>query len=116
MRTLSQEYAEIYKIAVGCKPRFDTNLGRTITAAYIHLLQDVPVHTIRNFWLIERRELGKAIMSKRTESVLYKDSVVVPLAWLVSKHRITIPKLWPDDLSYLEEFYLTVGYSTEGLF
>ena len=37
MRTLSQEYAEIYKIAVGCKPRFDTNLGRTITAAYIYL-------------------------------------------------------------------------------
>ena len=60
--------------------------------------------------------LGETIKNKRKESVFYKDSVIILLSWLASNNAIDIHKLWPEDLNYLEDFYITIGISLNGLF
>ena len=56
------------------------------------------------------------LKKKRNESGFYKDSIVVLLGWLVYNNRITVPKRWPEDLNYLEDFYINIGISTAGIF
>ena len=112
---LLKESTEIYKNITGEEANTNTKLGRIISNAYIDLLKDFKTSDLQ-YWADKNYYIGKAIKEKRTKSILYQDSVSILLCLLISKNRITVPKLWPEDLSYLEDFYKTIGYSTQGLF
>lgn len=111
---LLQKSTEIYKTVTGVEANNNTNIGKIIATAYIDLLKDINYETLQDYWLSENR--GDIIRNKRKESVFYKDSVIIPLAWLISQNKTTIPKSWPENSSYLEDFYIAMGYSTHGLF
>lgn len=113
---LLQKSAEIYKKATGEEAENNTNLSKIIATAYIDLLKDVKCDDLSNYWLKDNKALGSIIKGKRDESVFYKDSVIIPLAWLISQNRTSIPKSWPENSNYLEDFYIAMGYSTSGLF
>ena len=112
---LLKKSTEIYKNITGEEANTNTKLGHIISNAYIDLLKDFKTSDLQN-WADKNYYIDKAIKEKRTESILYQDSVSILLCLLISKNRITVPKLWPEDLSYLEDFYKTIGYSTQGLF
>ncbi len=112
---LLEKSTEIYKNITGEEANTNTKLGHIISNAYIDLLKDFKISDIQD-WAEKNYYIGKAIKEKRTESILYQDSVSILLCLLISKSRITVPKLWPEDLSYLEDFYKTIGYSTQDLF
>jgi ppGpp synthetase/RelA/SpoT-type nucleotidyltranferase len=112
---LLKESTKIYKNITGEEANTNTKLGYIISNAYIDLLKDFKISDLQN-WVDKHSSIGKAIKEKRTESILYQDSVSILLCLLISKNRITVPKLWPEDLTYLEDFYKTIGYSTQGLF
>jgi hypothetical protein len=67
-------------------------------------------------WSDARPWLGQTLKNKRNQSVFYRDSFVILLGWLVTKHQMAIPRKWPVDVSYLEDFYNTMGISTDGIF
>jgi hypothetical protein len=60
--------------------------------------------------------IGGALKNKRNESVFYRDAVVILLGFLVSANQTAVPRHWPVDSAYLEDFYATLGISTSGLF
>lgn len=107
--------AIIYKNITGEEANTHTKLGHIISNAYIDLLKDFEISDLQN-WVYKNPSIGNTIKAKRTKSILYQDSVSILLCLLISRHRIKVPKLWPEDLTYLEDFYKTIGYSTQGLF
>jgi hypothetical protein len=69
-----------------------------------------------NSWADARPWLKDSLMKKRASSVFYRDSVVILLGLLVTENETEVPKRWPVDSDYLEDFYSTLGISTNGLF
>lgn len=107
--------SEIYETITGEPANPNTTLGEVIAEQYRGLLKDVTPDRL-SAWVAERPWLNEAISKKRDESVFYRDSVVLLLALLVTENETSIPKRWPVDSSYLEDFYTTLGISTHGLF
>lgn len=106
--------AEIYKDITGKEPATDTEFSRGITNDYSDLLENAnPAKLIR--FADQNPFLGEMINKNRHNS-LYRDAVVIILAWLVDNYRISLPKKWGYDMNYLEDFYTNVGISTMGLF
>ena len=92
-------------------------LSNKIINAYIDLLKKDNINSDKlQDWVSKNPFFGEMLKRKRTESALYRDSVIIILAWLVSNNRIAVPKMWPEDMKYLEDFYISIGISTEGLF
>ena len=72
------------------------------------ILKGYPIGTFI-LWKTDERK-------KREDSVFYRDSVVILLGVLVTENETSIPRKWPVDSGYLEDFYNTLGISTSGLF
>lgn len=111
---LLQESAKIYKSFIGEEANNNTKLGIKIADAYRDLLKDVNKEKLQ-YWLENNRFFIEVIKNKRKESLLYKDSIIIILGWLAFHYQIKVPKLWPEDSAYLEDFYTTIGISTQGL-
>lgn len=92
-----------------------TALGLLIADTYRELLKAVTPDQL-TAWTEERPWLGERLTKKRANSVFYRDPVVVLLGWLITENEMAIPKRWPVDSSYLENFYETMGLSTNSLF
>jgi hypothetical protein len=86
-----------------------------IADAYRELLKDVTPDQLEA-WASEWHWIGSALKNKRVESVFYRDAVVILLGFLVSANQTGVPRHWPVDAAYLEDFYTTLGISTSGLF
>lgn len=109
--------AKIYKSITGEDAVSNTKLSNKIINAYIDLLKKDNINSDKlQDWVSKNPFFGEMLKRKRTESALYRDSVIIILAWLVSNNRIAVPKMWPEDMKYLEDFYISIGISTEGLF
>ena len=114
---LLNDSAKIYKSITGEDAVVNTQLSKRIVNAYLDLLQKDTANSDKlNDWVSKNYFLGEMLKKKRNESVFYKDSIVVLLGWLVSNNRIAVPKRWPEDINYLEDFYNAIGISTAGLF
>lgn len=107
--------SEIYKAITGETSSPSTALGGLVADSYRGLLKRLTPEQL-NTWANERPWLGNKLVKKRNESVFYRDSVVILLGLLVTENEMTVPKQWPVDSSYLEDFYTTMGISTNGLF
>jgi hypothetical protein len=107
--------SEIYEAITGEASSPSTALGGLIAEAYRGLLKKLTPEQLKA-WADARPWLGGKLIQKRNESVFYRDSVVVLLGLLVTENEMAVPKQWPVDSSYLEDFYTTLGISTNGLF
>ncbi len=109
--------AKIYKSITGEDAVSNTKLSDKIINTYIDLLKKDNINSDKlQDWISKNPFFGEMLKKKRAESALYRDSVIIVLAWLVSNNRIAVPKMWPEDMKYLEDFYISIGISTEGLF
>lgn len=107
--------SEIYMAITGEATSPSTALGGLVAESYRGLLKKLTLEQL-NTWANERPWLGSKLVQKRAESVFYRDSVVILLGLLVTENEMTVPKQWPVDSSYLEDFYTMLGISTNGLF
>lgn len=114
---LLNDSAKIYKSITGEDAAFNTQLSNRIVNAYLDLLQKNKANSDKlQDWVYKNSFFGEMLKEKRNKSVFYKDSIVIILAWLISNNRIAVPKMWPEDMNYLEDFYNDIGISTDGLF
>ncbi len=107
--------SEIYREITGEPASPNTILGELIAEQYRALLKSITPEKLKA-WADERQWLGGNLVKKRTESVFYRDSVVILLGLLVTENETAVPARWPVDSSYLEDFYNMLGISTKGLF
>lgn len=107
--------ADIYKTITGEASSPSTPLSQLVADTYRVFLKDATPAKLQT-WAAERLWLGETLKKKRSQSVFYRDSIVILLGWLVTENPMAIPRTWPVDSSYLEDFYPTIGISTNGLF
>ena len=107
--------SEIYEEITGETANPNTGLGELIAEEYRGLLKEVTPEKLKS-WADARPWLKESLLRKRTLSVFYRDSVVILLGVLVTENETTVPKRWPVDSDYLEDFYSMLGISTSGLF
>ncbi len=108
---------KIYKSITGEDPIFNTKLSNKIINTYLDLLQknEISLDKLQD-WISKNPFFGDMIKQKRNQSILYQDSIVIILGWLVLNHTIIVPKMWPEDMNCLEDFYINMGISTYGIF
>jgi putative GTP pyrophosphokinase len=107
--------SDIYHKVTGEATNPNTVLGEIIAEEYRGLLKDVTPEKLET-WAKERPRLKESLLKKRVESVFYRDPVVILLGLLVTENETSIPRRWPVDSEYLEDFYNMLGISTSGLF
>lgn len=107
--------SEIYLKLTGEAASPSTPMGELIADTYRDLLENLTPEQL-HAWADDYPWLGKELSKRRYESVFYRDSVMILLGWLVSRHRMTIPRYWPLEMRYLEDFYTMLGLSTNNLF
>lgn len=107
--------SELYSAVTGEIAVPNTILGEVIAEEYRTLLKSVTPDMLTQ-WVRERSWLREVLTRKRSESVFYRDSIVILLGLLVTENQTAIPGRWPVDSEYLEDFYRTLGVSTIGLF
>lgn len=115
VKALLVHSAEIYRTITEEDSSPETLLGVSVADTYRELLKETTPEMLKQ-WSDVRPWLGPTLKAKRNESVFYRDSFVILLGWLVTEHQMAIPKKWPVDASYLEDYYTTLGISTDGLF
>ena len=115
LRALLETSAEIYRDLTQESGNPSTQLGLLVADSYRELLKDLKPSMLKE-WAKSYEWLGKVIIEKRKESVFFRDPFVILLGWLITEHQVTIPKDWPVELGYLEEFYNILGISTDGIF
>lgn len=107
--------SELYQEITGEPANPNTPLGELIAEEYRVQLKGVTPDQLK-IWTDARPWLKDTLAKKRAESVFYRDSIVILLGLLVTENETTIPRRWPVDSEYLEDFYRTLGVSTNGLF
>jgi putative GTP pyrophosphokinase len=107
--------SELYQEITGEAANPNTPLGELIAEEYRGQLKGVTPDQLK-IWTDARPWLKDTLVKKRAESVFYRDSIVILLGLLVTENETTIPRRWPVDSEYLEDFYRTLGVSTNGLF
>lgn len=107
--------SEIYRAITGEPTNPNTALGELLAEEYRGMLKDVTPDMLSS-WADARPWLKESLQKKRSSSVFYRDSVVILLGLLVTENETAVPKRWPVDSGYLEDFYSTLGISTNGLF
>ena len=90
-------------------------VGDLIVDTYREYLKDVSAESLKT-WVASNPLIGSVLISKREESVFYREPAVLIVGLLVSRHETTLPAKWPLDLSYLQDLYTALGISTNGLF
>ncbi len=115
VKALLVHSAEIYRTITGEDSSPETALGVRVADTYRELLKETTPEMLKQ-WSDARSWLGQTLKTKRNQSVFYRDSFVILLGWLITEHQMAIPKKWPVDVSYLEDYYTTLGISTDGLF
>ena len=111
---LLKRSAELYKGLTGVEGNYDTPLANLLADSYRSLLSSVKPDDL-TAWVQQRNGFGDVLKAKRDESVFYRDPVVVLLGYLIAENTTTVPRLWPVDSSYLEDYYIALGISTTGL-
>ena len=115
MRDMLVRSSEIYSALTGESANPNTALGEIIAGEYRGMLKDITPDKLTS-WADGRQSLKESLLKKRVSSVFYRDSVVILLGLLVTENETAVPKRWPLDSDYLEDFYSTLGISTNGLF
>jgi putative GTP pyrophosphokinase len=106
---------ELYKAITGETANPSTTLGELIAEEYRGMLKHVTPDKL-NSWAAARPWLKESLLKRRASSVFYRDSIVILLGLLVTENETAVPKRWPVDSDYLEDFYSMLGISTNGLF
>lgn len=109
--------SQLYTEQTGESSSPKTGLGMLIADTYRDQLKELTPEQLVT-WMSEKQQkaIGKVFKTKRNESVFYRDSIVILLAWLVSHYPTLIRKNWPVEMTYLENFYRDIGKSANGLF
>lgn len=108
--------SELYQRMCGEIASPESRLNIVITDTYREQLKNLTTDVL-DVWVNKNQELITAIIkAHRDDSVFYRDSFIIILGWLVTNHRISVPKSWPIDNQYLEDFYTHMGVSTDGVF
>jgi ppGpp synthetase/RelA/SpoT-type nucleotidyltranferase len=88
-----------------------SHLGREIAEAYRGKLASINVEALRA-WAADQHAIGGIIKAKRSQSIIFRDPVVLILAMLIERHRATLTAEWPFDGTLLEDLFVSLGYST----
>lgn len=115
IQLLMSRSCEIYKDLTGEEADPESALGSLIADSYRAFLVDVTPDMLTT-WAHSQNCLGEVIRRKRASSVFYRDGVLVLLGFLIHRNESSVPKLWPVDSQYLEDFYVALGVSPTGLF
>lgn len=107
--------AELYQELTGEVGSPETPLGQLLCDKFRSLLSTVTPVQLAD-WARKRKGFGEMLKSHRNESVFYRDPVVVLLGYLILHNETTVPRLWPVDSTYLEDYYGALGLSTRALF
>lgn len=114
--SLLTKASELYKRICGEIATPKSRLNLLISDVYREELKDLTTDTLDE-WVNKNKTLIAAIINThRDDSVFYRDSFVIILGWLVTNYRISVPKAWPIDNQYLEDFYTHMGVSTDEVF
>ena len=114
---LLTDASKIYKSITDQDPIFNTKLSNKIINTYLDLLQknEISLDKLQD-WISKNSFFGDMIKQKRNQSILYQDSIIIILGWLISNNTILVPKMWPEDMNCLEDLYISMGISTYGIF
>lgn len=112
LKALLVQAAQIYTVLTEEVAPFPTILGEEIADQYRELLSGLKPQDLEAY-MAKKKWFGDTIKNRREVSVFYRDSIVILLFWLVHHHRFRVREFWPIDMSYLEEFMLAAGISTE---
>lgn len=114
---LLKKASQLYTEQTGESSSPKTGLGMLIADTYRDQLKELTPEQLV-IWMNEKQQkaIGKVFKTKRNESVFYRDSIVILLAWLVSHYPTLIRKNWPFEMSWLENFYRDIGFSPKDLF
>ena len=115
IEALLKTASEVYQEITGEPTNPMTALGELVADTYREFLKNIEPDQLRD-WAINRPGLKSSLCEKRKEFVFYRDSIVILLGLLITEHESEVPRLWPVDSEYLEDFYTTLGISTSGLF
>lgn len=107
--------AELYQTLTGEPASPRTHFGESVVQEYRELLKGVTPEQLSD-WASKGKGFANGLKRRRSESMFFRDAVVVILAYLVSHNEMGVPKKWPYNMSYLEDLYTTLGISTSGLF
>ena len=107
--------SSIYKTLLDKETNPETILGTLIADTYREDLKTLTPKMLHE-WVNSNTTLGSILKDKYTKSVFYRDSVIILVAWLISEFSIKTPKTWPVDVTHLQDLYLALGISTDGLF
>jgi hypothetical protein len=106
--------AEIYERMTGEKTNPFTAVGLAAVRAYHGLLEGVASNDIQS-WANQRSAIGPEVRRRREDSVFFRDSIIVLLAFLVSRYEISVATAWPFEGTLLRDLFICVGISPEGL-
>ena len=107
--------SEVYEQITGEPAPAKTTLGEFIAETYRGKLRDLEPDDVTS-WAEGQAGFGDALKRKRAESVFYRDPIVVLLGLIVTRNETSVPRDWPVDSAYLEDFYTMLGISTNDLF
>ncbi len=112
---IMSEASRLYFLKVGIKANDSSKISKTIAEAYRDKLKSL-TPTLLSEWVESQSWLSNSIVSKRNDSVFFRDAILIITAWLVSKYRLTVKNDWPYDLKILSDLFVTMGVSTSDLF
>lgn len=112
---LLEKASELYTKLTGETANPFSPLGIMVADTYREQIRALTPDALQN-WVDENLWFGESLKKKRESSVFFRDSVVVLLGFLVTKNQSSVPKKWPIDSSYLEDLYIALGISTDGIF
>lgn len=111
---LLEKSSELYTKLTGEVANPFSSLGLIIADTYREPIRSLSPDSLQN-WVENNPGFGEELKKKRISSVFFRDPVVVLLGLLVTKNQLSIPKQWPIDSSYLEELYISLGFSTHNI-
>lgn len=107
--------ASLYEELTGEKGSADTALGHRLTDTYREQLKVLRPDDLTT-WAKNKVGFGDMLKEHRTDSVFYRDPVVVLLGLLIQKHETLVPGIWPFGSHHLQDYYTALGKSTDSLF
>lgn len=106
---------KLYEESTKSAPMVNSKASNNIIITYRDKLNDLSPEELE-LWFNQSKQVQIAITTCRERSPLFRDAVIVILAWLIDKYKIETVEYWPFDATILENIYCALGESTRGSF
>lgn len=97
---------------IGIEPNQNTYLCNTITTTYREQLGKLSVNDFKLYFKKNESNI-EIIKNKREDSIIYKDSVVFMIIWLIKNYKLLVRSKWPIDMDYYDSLCVDLGISPD---